>query len=283
MMSSKQTFGVVVAAVLTVIAVPAMALPTVDGRFDPAEGYTSEQSVVFQVQNLALPTTGGVLHTAIDPVTGDLFAHLALPTSLVDNTYGSNSIGWGADAPSGKSHKYKDLKGSDEADLVIYDGRGNVVLKFRLDYHEGSTPKPISVTYGPSNGVTAGTTSLDYNWNVLGYKLDQNSPAAHPQYDAFGNIDYGQPYTLDDPAYAGWLFEVAYEFRLSGSIFGNNGFGGLTGQYEQGDPLDGNVLSIFHVSPTKQGDNKTYYVPEPATLALLGLGGLPMLLRRKRK
>jgi hypothetical protein len=264
-MSSKRMVGVLAAAAAIALAAPAMALPTIDGRFDAAEGYTSSQSVVFQVENLALPTSGGVLHTAVDPVSGDLFVHIALPTSLVDNTYGKNAIGWGSLAPSGKNHSYSDLKGSDQADIVITDSSGSVVVSFVIDYTEGNTPKPVTLTAGPAGTVVAAGTSMDYNWNTLGYKLGTDSPAAHPQVDSFGNIDYSKPYILDDPAHTGWLFEVGYEFRLHGVSLGD---------------LEG---SLFHVSPNKLGKNKVYYVPEPATMALLGLGGLPMILARRRR
>jgi hypothetical protein len=65
---------------------------------------------------------------------GDVSIALILPVTLVDNSYGVHSIGWGSDAPSGKHHNFKDLKGSDKAQFVFTDDTGAVVLDFVLDY-----------------------------------------------------------------------------------------------------------------------------------------------------
>ena len=272
-MRSGRAFAVLAGlGMLTVAVSPAVALPTPDGRFDPAEGYTSTFGLTLSVENVAKPVPGGVMHTAVDPLTDDVFVHVALPTSLVDNTYGANAIGWGSEAPSGKNHNYKDLKGSDDGEFVICDGAGNIVLRFTLDYHEGNSPKAIAIDFGPAGSVI-GSTSLDYNWLTLGYKLDKNSPAASPQLDTFGNIDYSKPYILEDSTKAGWIFEVAYEFKIAGSVFGGHGFGGLGCGEDQ---------TLFHVSPNKLGKNKVV-TPEPATMALLGVGAVGMLARRKRR
>jgi len=88
--------------------------PTIDGRFDPTEGYSKGYWVKLEVEGGNIPADDGTLWLYHDPHTLDLFANFTQPLTLVDNTYGANSIGWGKNvAPSGKNHNFKDLKGSD--------------------------------------------------------------------------------------------------------------------------------------------------------------------------
>ena len=47
---------------------------------------------------------------------------------FVDNTYGANAIGWT------KGHTFKDLVGSDHAELSLFDGASTLVSMFDIDY-----------------------------------------------------------------------------------------------------------------------------------------------------
>jgi len=267
-----------VAVVLVSLSTALNATPVVDGRFDPGEGYTLGHYVNIEVEGEKksgnIPADDGVLWTYHDLVTGDLFASLTQPLTLVDNSYGDNSIGWGSSAPSGKNHNFKDLKGSDKAQFAITDADGSILLDFIVDYiSESPTASSGYASLGVSGGdgkvntgsassILAWGTSLDYNLNTLGHVLTEDSPVADGDY------------VTANPAYSDWVFEVTYEFLVDGAIFQDNGFGELT-------------IPVVHDSPNKIGKNHVYMeingvIPEPATVALLGLGSLT-LLRKRRK
>lgn len=258
----------------------ANATPVVDGWFDTSEGYTDGFFVNLEVEGKGgnIPADDGTLWLYQDTVSGDIFVNFTQPLTLVDNTYGDNAIGWGKGvAPSGKNHNFNDLVGSDKAQFSITDDIGNTVLDFTLDYisESGSAPSGYAslgatgsdgdVDIGSAANILAWSTSLDYNFNTLGFVLTEDSPAADDNYN------------VADPAYGDWVFEVTYEFQIDGRLFEENGFGGLT-------------IPVLHDSPNKIGKNKVYTqidgavpepTPEPTTVCLLGLGGLLFLRKRK--
>ena len=258
------------AVVIFVFTAAAAASPIADGRFDPAEGYTVGRYVDFTVERAAGPVDQGQLWTYVDAASGDVYVAFIQPLNLVDNTYGANSIGWGKDAPSGKHHNFDDLVGSDKAQFIFTDALGQAVLDITVDYisktgtsyHSlGVTGGDGSVKTGSAASVLAWGTSLDYNFNKLGYALTTNSPATDANY-------------TENASYPGWLFEVSYELRIAGSAFGSSGFGNVT------------VPSV-HDSPNKIGKNKIYTeidgaVPEPASISLLAFGALWFARRRRR-
>lgn len=181
-------------ALVVLGALPALAnaVPTIDGRFDPAEGYSVGYWVKFEVEGGKktgnIHADDGELWLYQNATSGDLFVNFTQPLTLVDNSYGDNAIDWGKGvAPSGKNHKFKDLKGSDKACFSISDGAENVVFDLTLDY----------ITAGkqtPSGFASLGATDEDY---------------------------------IENPDYPGWLFEATYEFQIDGSLFADKGFGSL--------------------------------------------------------
>jgi hypothetical protein len=261
-----------VAVVLSALAASAKATIVIDGRFDPSEGYTEGNYVNLSVQGVGPISDQGQLWCYQDGTTNDLYVAFFQPLTLVDNTYGENSIGWGKGvAPSGKDHEFGDLVGSDKAQFRITDGSDNVVFDIILDYITASKQAPsgyasLGVTGGDGKVISGSAasllawgTSLDYNFNTLGDVLTQDSPATDAAY-------------TQNPEFPGWVFEVTYEFHVDGSVFGDNGFGSL-------------AIPLIHDSPNKIGRNLVWDdvdgpVPEPATIAMLALGGLS-LLRRK--
>ncbi len=269
------------AVVVFALAATAWATPVIDGRYDPDEGYDQFSEVSFVVEKTNLIPQDGSLWMHQDQITGDVSIYFSQPVTLVDNSYGTNRIGWGKHvAPSGKNHNFSDLTGSDKARFLLTDGLGNLVLDITVDYFsetvKGKKGKPGSgvfdclglfaggdsaVDVGSVDDLLAWSSTLDYNFNVLGHVLTENSPATDLNYS-------------ENPDYPGWIYEVGYELKISGEIFGANGLGEVD-------------IAVVHDSPNKIGGNKVYPevgppVPEPATMLLMA-AGLPLLVRRKRR
>jgi len=237
-----------VAILVVLFGAAVSAVPVADGRYDPAEGYTNSHSIALNVEGLEkgdplIPAPDpGQLWIYQDPTTLDVSVVFIQPVTLVDNTYGANSIGWGGDAPSGKSHNFGDLKGSDKAQFTFTDGLGNVVLDVTMDYIDedggvyssgGVIDGDGDVHTGSAADVKAWGSSLDYSFNVLGHNtFTEDSPLSVPDYS-------------DPPSAPGWIFEVIYEVQVDGALFAANGFGGVT-------------IPIVHDSPNKIGKNKVY-------------------------
>jgi len=216
--------------------------PVVDGVLDPLEGYT----------------TGFYLNINVE----DIYAALKLPVTLVDNSYGDNSIGWEDDAASGKHHNFDDLTDSDGAEFELFNNHGESLLHFEIDYFSednGSYFSEISVSDEDNldnlEFVTDFATSMEYNFNTLNLALTEDSPEADLEYNVLNSTQ------------SHWVFETIYEVKIDGDIFGTNEFGWMN-------------IPVVHASPNKIGKNKAYIeitgepVPEPMTLILLGLGGL---------
>ena len=266
---NQRTGSVLVFSFILMFAATAWASPVVDGRYDVSEGYTIEHDVSFTVERSDITVTGGKLRMHQDAATGDVTLLFSLPLTLVDNTYGDNTIGWGKGvAPSGKNHNFKDLIGSDKCQFVFTNGLGNTVLDMTMDYFsetakdsgiylcQGATGSDGQVDTGSAADLIAWGSSLGYNFNTLGHVLTEHSPLTNDDYD-------------ENPLYPGWIFEVIYELKISGSAFGQSGFGDVT-------------IPITHISPNKIGKNKTYpEIPEPATLSLLAMGLVAISTRRR--
>ena len=259
--------------VTVTITTPAFGLPIADGRFDPSEGYTTGFLVDFNVEGGGT-VSGGQLWLSQDSTNDDVFVAFVQPLTLIDNTYGANTVGWGKNiAPSGKNHNFKDLVGSDKAQFQFTDALGNVLLDFDFDYisKSGGTYQSLGATggdgkvkSGSASSIKGFGTSLDYNFNTLGYVLTEDSPAT--------DSDYSDP-----PSAPGWIFDVIYEIQVDGNIFNNDDFGEVT-------------IPIVHDSPNKIGKNKVFPdpdgpihpVPEPGILILLACGLASLVFVRMR-
>jgi hypothetical protein len=172
--------------------------------------------------------------------------------TFVDNTYGVNAIGWGT-----KGHTFKDLVGSDHAELSLFDGTKTMVSMFDIDYiTANSTSACLYGALGVSGGegkmlvgdskyILASTTSLDRDLNGCGYCKNAacggdctvDSPATDANY-------------TPNPAAPNWDFRVVYEVWVDAGAFGSNGFGGA-------------AITFVHASPSKASSNTVSVTPRP--------------------
>jgi hypothetical protein len=171
---------------------------------------------------------------------------------FVDNTYGVNAIGWAQ-----KGHTFKDLVGSDHAELSLFDGGKTLVSMFDIDYITANTASACGYgALGVSGGegkmlvgdgkfVLASTTSLDRNLNGCGYCKNAacggdctvDSPATDANY-------------TPNAAAPNWDYRVVYEVWIDAALFGSSGFGGAS-------------ISFVHASPSKASSNTVTVTPKP--------------------
>ena len=242
----------------------------VDGVFDPNEGYTNVQSLMFQLSNGTMVKDPGTLAWTVDS-EGNVFIAFVQPLSINDNTYGANSIGWVDKNGKATSHTFSSLVGSDKAQFNLTNGAGESFI-YTVDYiTKTSTASSGYASLGVAGGdgkVSGGKvadvlkwgTSLDYNMNKLGFKsFTTDSPATNPAHNPDGSIDYSKPYA--NPANApGWVYNIEYEIEIAASAFGPSGFSSVT-------------VPFAHDSPSKFGQNTIIVVPEAANY-LVGLAAL---------
>ncbi|MES1206557.1 MAG: hypothetical protein ABUS79_11535, partial [Pseudomonadota bacterium] len=146
---------------------------------------------------------------------------------FVDNTYGANAIGWGT-----RGHTFKDLVGSDHAQLSLFDGGQTLVSQFNIDYITqdssaacgygclGVSGGEGSMIVGDAKYILAATSSLDRDLNGCGYC---KSAACN------GDCTVDSPATdkLYTPSAVtpNWDYRVVYEVWVSAGAFASKGFG----------------------------------------------------------
>jgi hypothetical protein len=180
--------------------------------------------------------------------------------AFVDNTYGVNAIGWVT-----RGHTFKDLVGSDHAELSLFDGTMTLVSMFDIDYITANAASACGygalgvsggegkMLVGDASVVLASTTSLDRNLNGCGYCASSacggdctiDSPATNAQY-------------TPNPAAPNWDYRVVYEVWIAAAAFAGKGFGGAS-------------ISFVHASPSKASSNTVQVTPKPCG----GGGGCP--------
>jgi hypothetical protein len=152
--------------------------------------------------------------------------------------------------PGKSGHTFRDLLGSDHAEMQLLDGDGVTALQFRIDYiSEAADAVSGYASLGVSGGegkliigepewVLAATTSLDRNLNAcrLG-PFSENSPVTDALY-------------TPDPSATDWDYRVAYEIWVSAEAFGASGFGSA-------------LIENVHASPSKLASNTVDVQPAP--------------------
>ena len=172
--------------------------------------------------------------------------------TFVDNTYGTNAIGWGQ-----HGHTYMDLVGSDHVELQLFDGSSTLVMDMKLDYISVDTTKSCGygalgvsggegkILVGDAKYVLGATTSLARDISGCGYCT---SPACG------GSCTVDSPVTdasfTANAAAPNWDFRVQYEVWIDASLFAGKGFGGANVPY-------------VHASPSKLSTNTVIVTPKP--------------------
>lgn len=174
-----------------------------------------------------------------------LYIRLSLAPWFVDNTYGANAIGWTA-----HDHKFKDLVGSDHAEIHLKDPSGVTVFHFATDYLSETMDLPSGYSSlgiwggegemiaGDAAAVLAANSSISRNLNDRGYdEYVVDSPATDENYTP-------NPDAMD------WDYRVVYEVWIA-----------LSGFPLEQLPVSACIENI-HASPSKVDSNTVDVVPD---------------------
>jgi len=200
----------------------------------------------YSADDLNVPAAA--IEQIVEVVDDKVYIHLRLTLDprFVDNSFGENAIGW-EDTKKGE-HTFKELVGSDHAEMKMYDADGNLVLHFKVDYvsedlESASGYSSLGVVdgdgkmeVGEASSILGTATSLDRNLN--GCELDtftENSPASDSSYTP--NAEAGE-----------WDFRVVYEVWVDAAAFGDAGFGKA-------------IIEQVHASPSKGSNNTIEVIP----------------------
>ena len=143
-------------------------------------------------------------------------------------------------------HTFKDLVGSDHAEIILTDATGKEVMQFKLDYLSVDADKASGygalgvlggegkVILGDPAHIVRWSTSMDLNLNDRGYaSYLVDSPATDADYTP----------SSEAPE---WDYRVVYEAWIDLDAFGAGGFGGATIEYVHASPAkaDGNTIEV---------------------------------------
>ena len=177
--------------------------------------------------------------------TNTLHLRLTFDPHFVDNTYGDGSIGW----PQKRGHRFRDLTGSDHAELVVLDGDGEVALQFKIDYLTADATAVSgfaslgvdggdgAVVAGSREHIVATATSLEKNLNERGYSdYIEHSPITDESY-------------APNPDAPEWDYRMVYEAWIDLEAFGAAGFSGA-------------FIDFVHASPSKGSSDTIEVTPD---------------------
>jgi hypothetical protein len=159
----------------------------------------------------------------------------------------------GRPGPQAGSHTFKDLVGSDHAEIQLLDANGQLVLHFKLDYlSESASAASGYASLGVSGGegqlilgepewILASTTSIERNLDACGLgSFLEDSPETDADYTSNANAP-------------DWDYRVAYEVWVSAQAFGSAGFGSA-------------LIQSVHASPSKAQGATLTVLPAPCPL-----------------
>lgn len=169
----------------------------------------------------------------------------------------SMGTGMKAGKPGKGGHTWKDLVGSDHAELLVTNDAGAVVSHFKLDYISESATAPSGyaslgvlggdgkMIEGDPNDIVRWRTSIERNLNERGYgAYIVDSPATDSAYTP----------SLEAP---GWDYRVVYEAWIDIAAFGASGFGTA-------------LIENVHASPSKASSDTVTVTPGPCPCELDG-------------
>ncbi|MEM9459315.1 MAG: hypothetical protein AAGF11_34365 [Myxococcota bacterium] len=219
--------------------------PGIDLQCNGQGGADPDDGVIcfYDVESMDMGPAANLEYELVDFNGQDaIYIRVVFAPWFVDNTYGDTQIGW----PDG--HEFKELTGSDRANIVMSNAAGDVVLDFDLDYLEDDDNAPSGfrsqgvweknggMNVGEQSAILAANSSLSRNLNERGYdQYLEDSPATDDLY-------------TPNPAAPDWDFRVVYEVWVDASLFG----------MEQVDAC----VRWIHASPAKSDDNTMEVVPD---------------------
>jgi hypothetical protein len=217
------------------------------------------------------PLPAATMEQVLECVDGADVVHIRLtfhPT-FVDNTYGANAIGWGAEDAAddpmmmeppmmmggkprkparGRNRNYEQLVGSDHAEIVLKDESGATVMQFKLDYISEDAAAPsgyasLGVLGGDGEMIVGDAawlldyqTSIETNLNDRGYgSYIVDSPATDADY-------------TPNPETPEWDYRYVFEAWIDVDAFGAAGFGKA-------------LIESVHASPSKADSNTLIVEP----------------------
>ena len=187
------------------------------------------------------------IEQALECAEGKNTVHLRLTfdPGFNDNTFGDGSIGWNPR----RGHRFRDLTGSDHAELVLVDGNGEIAMQFKIDYltEDDSAPSGYAslgvnggdgeVSIGDPSHVIDHATSLDRNLNERGYsEYVEHSPATDEAY-------------TPNPETPEWDYRLVFEIWIDLAAFGDAGFAGA-------------FIDYVHASPAKRSSDTIEVEPD---------------------
>ena len=206
-----------------------------DGDQNKAGGDAGESctTVVMPAPGGALPAVSGTTTWTSDNVNHTVTIRTSFSKAFIDNTYGTNAIGWPSPAQT-----FSNLVNGDNLRLGLYDANGALKMDFALDYFSASNTVASgykSLGTGGDGHLYTGTlsdiisykTSMDSNFNDNNYILTANSPSTNSSY-------------TPNATYPKWNYDVWYQVTVKQSAFGAAGFG-----YP--------AIPDIHANPSKSG------------------------------
>ncbi|MCL4835099.1 MAG: MSCRAMM family adhesin SdrC [Caldilineaceae bacterium] len=227
--------------------------PVVDGKYDDIYKISPDATEVCYVANGVL---FGRLASFYQQGSGSVYMVLAIDKDFVDNTYGTNAIGWSG------GHTFGNLTGSDRAFFKAYDANDALKLDFEIDFiSSGGTGSSgyASLGLGGDGGLNVNNSGLSSTNIVqasassLEYSLNQYcTGGTGGNCSASGNLFTNSPGTdsfyTPNPTYPNWIYDTIYEVKINAAAFGAAGFGSID-------------VPQIHASPSKTGNNTV--VAEP--------------------